>query len=486
MIFRPSIVARMWDTWLYYHEGTHYLFYLHNSRSDARWDGMSVATSSDGVHFADHGPIIHKAEDAVWLGTGMVWRAGEQFMLNFSEERDGVQEIFFAESSDLLHWRRLPDDEYVCRADPRWYADDPAFSSQRWDCIWVLPREDGSGYAGFLTAVARHGPRGLCGTAGCVVSDDGRHFRAAPPVVETGVWGDRVEVGAVEKIGDQFYMLLGVGSLSLGTRHIGRLLAGEGGMHVLVSDKQMGPYRTQPGQDLLLGGSPKLYTYFARFYRCGDELLLNHHTVPREWGEDVFFAPLKAVSRDGDGILHLVWWPGNEALKGRPLPVMLERCVPHGLGTDQWDVDDGQLAMSADAGGLAILPVSYDTARGLVLECDLTVGGSDSPLYGAGMFIEGPKVHSGTLLMAQSDGRITVGPYDGYGFRPEDAKPHTRAGGTPGRWRMLLRDRHVELYVDDELIQCYTLAHEPRGRVGFAVEASSATVGNVRAWEMSL
>ena len=97
----------MWDTWLYYHEGKHYLFYLHNSRADVRWDGMSVAVSTDGVHFDDHGPIIHKADDAVWMGTGMVWRVGEKFMLNFSEERADLQEIFFAESDDLLHWQRL-------------------------------------------------------------------------------------------------------------------------------------------------------------------------------------------------------------------------------------------------------------------------------------------------------------------------------------------------------------------------------------------
>ena len=117
MIFKPSIVARMWDTWLYHHEGKHYLFYLSNSLADVRWDGMSVAVSDDGVHFDDHGEIIHKADDAVWMGTGMVWRVGEKFMLNFSEERAGIQEIFFAESDDLLHWTRQPDEEYICRAD---------------------------------------------------------------------------------------------------------------------------------------------------------------------------------------------------------------------------------------------------------------------------------------------------------------------------------------------------------------------------------
>jgi hypothetical protein len=162
MIFKPSIVARMWDTWLYYHEGMHYLFYLHNSRADTRWDSMSV---------------------------------------------------------------------------------------------------DGPGYVGFLTAVAKDGPPGLCGTAGMVVSEDGRHFRAALPAIEPGFWGDRVEVGAVEKFGDRYYMLLGVGSMPLGARHLSRLPAGEGGMMVLASEKQQGPYRLMPGQPLLLGSSPNLHTY---------------------------------------------------------------------------------------------------------------------------------------------------------------------------------------------------------------------------------
>jgi hypothetical protein len=40
--------------------------------------------------------------------------------------------------------------------------------------------------------------------------------------------------------------------------------------------------------------------------------------------------------------------------------------------------------------------------------------------------------------------------------------------------------------VDDELIQCYTLAHKPGGRLGFVVEAGSATVADIHIWSMSL
>ena len=495
MIFKPRLVARMWDTWLYHHGGTHYLFYLHRTRADGAWDGISVAVSDDGVHFADRGPILHKAADAAWLGTGMVWRVGERFMLNFSEERNGVQEIFFAESADLLRWRRLPDEEYVCRADPAWYADAPAFSSQRWDCIWVLPREDGDGYVGFLTAVAAEGPPGLCGTAGCVMSDDGRHFRPAPPAIETGFWGDRVEVGAVERIGDRFYMLLGVVEMPLGARHLARLPAGESGMFVLSAERQTGPYRLDPNQPMLLGSSPSWYTYFARFYRVDDELLLNHHTVPRPSPVpgDSYFSPLKAVHRDAAGVLSLRWWPGNEAIKGTPRPVALDACDFLGVTGGRGSATNGALRFSAPAGGWAILPVQHDPPRGVVLDANLTLASADGPLSGIGLFIEGPTPHPsphsgapGTLLLAQSDGRFVIGPSDGYGFTPEDGKPLPSPLGRTVRWRLLLRDAHLELYLDDELVQCYTLALPPRGRLGFVVEAGAATVDDVGVWAMSL
>lgn len=494
MIFKPAIVARMWDTWLYYHEGKHYLFYLHNSRADARWDGMSVAVSEDGVHFVDHGPIIHKASDAVWLGTGMVWRVGDTFMLNFSEERNGDQSISFAESTDLLHWQRLPDEEYLSLADARWYAGTTRFGSQRWDCIWVLPNAAGPGYIGFLTAVAKSGPPGLCGTAGCVVSDDGRHFRAVPPVIDTGLWGDHVEVGAVESIGGRYYMLLGVGSMPLGARHLSRLPGGEGGMFILAADDQVGPYELDPRQPLLLGSSPHLYTYFARFYRHGDTLLLNHHTVPRRWQpdspQDIYFAPLKEVQCDAAGILSLHWWAGNKALKGAAQAVVLEQCQLHRLLPEdchfEAGAEGGELHAHAAAGGLAILPVHYDLARGVILEAEVSLAAANGPLCGVGLFIEGDRSGRGTILLQQSQGQFQIGPYDGYAFRPEDGKPLPLALNQSSRWRLLVRGTNVELYVNDELIQCYALSHAPSGRLGIVIEAANVRVSHVQAWEMTL
>ncbi|MBC8462655.1 MAG: hypothetical protein H8D67_32215, partial [Deltaproteobacteria bacterium] len=267
MFYQPEKVFRMWDCWLYYHNGVHYLFYLHKT-TEGPWDGMSVATSTDGVHFEEIGSIIEKREDAEWLGTGSVWQAGKKFILNFSESREGVQAIFFAESDDLIHWKRLGD-EYRIDPDPRWYNDT---RSGRWDCIWAIPRDEG-GFWGYLTANPWHSdehPSGLeYRSVGMVESEDGVRWRAVePPVFE---WGEipqtKFEVGAIEKIGDKYYLQLGTGGY-MGNRF---------GMYTFVGDSPKGPFRPDT-QAFRLLGSKKEAMYFSRFYQIPGELLVNHHS----------------------------------------------------------------------------------------------------------------------------------------------------------------------------------------------------------------
>ena len=69
MFYQPEL-GNMWDTWLYHHQGVHYLYYLHSSTTRVPWDGISLATSLDGVHFREAGRIIEKRPAAAWLGTG--------------------------------------------------------------------------------------------------------------------------------------------------------------------------------------------------------------------------------------------------------------------------------------------------------------------------------------------------------------------------------------------------------------------------------
>ncbi len=111
MFYQGRTLGGQWDTWLYYHEGTYYLYIL-----------------------AGPGVVLRKADGVTWLGTGSTWKSprydqDKKFFLNFSEWRGDRQTIFFAESNDLLRWKRLGG-EYEFRQDDRWYKP-----KGRWDCI---------------------------------------------------------------------------------------------------------------------------------------------------------------------------------------------------------------------------------------------------------------------------------------------------------------------------------------------------------------
>ncbi len=73
MFYRPILAetGEMWDTWIYWHEGAYYLYYL--AKSGKQWDNISMATSSDGVNWSEIGPILKMNEGVTWMGTGAVW-----------------------------------------------------------------------------------------------------------------------------------------------------------------------------------------------------------------------------------------------------------------------------------------------------------------------------------------------------------------------------------------------------------------------------
>ena len=120
--------GNMWDVWLYHHEGTYFLYYLANVGEHRwRWDNISMATSLDGVHWTEKGPILKKTSGAKWMGTGSTWKSPAfdkdgKFYMNFSEEISGRQNIYFAESTDLLHWTRLKGEEYRFVQNEQWYT----------------------------------------------------------------------------------------------------------------------------------------------------------------------------------------------------------------------------------------------------------------------------------------------------------------------------------------------------------------------------
>jgi len=282
----PFGANHMWDTWLFHHEGTYYLFWLDGRPS---WNSHAMAVSNDCVHWQHKGLIYRMKEGVTWLGTGHTWKSPDfatsgKFINNYSEwhKDKNAQDIHFAESTDLLHWKKV-DEKYRFVQDTRWYTE-----KGRGDCIDARPRP-GGGLYGFWTATPD--PKKVPGAKfGFGESLDGIAWKALKPPVVRGIpESTHVEVGGVHKLGDTYYVMLSHG-------------------FIFRSKSIHGPYEPQPKNFNLYTGQ----LYFPRFFHNHpDGLMTNCHLT----GGPIRYAPLKRVIVDEEGTMRAVWWKGNEALK---------------------------------------------------------------------------------------------------------------------------------------------------------------------------
>lgn len=503
MFYKPEKVVEMWDTWLYYYKGIHYLFYLHKSSGKNLpqdvfgFDGLSLATSVDGIHYREIGPIIKKSDDAQWLGTGSTWKAGSGYILNFSEARDGVQNIFFAKSKDLINWQRLGD-EYSLSPNPKWYDDT---KDGRWDCIWTIPKREG-GFFGYLSARPWDCPPG--DSVGMVESSDGINWDAvAPPKFEWGDWPENNlgEVGAIEKIGNYYYLLLNHFEYNTSNDIQGHKLNARSGIHVFISSSPKGPFRPQKKAYRFLtapGGRPM--GCFTRFYKTDKEMLINHHWIEHYPNQEVIWmAPLKKAIIDKNKCLRMGYWGGNEKAKGKEISIDLslsERIYPSRVGKEAVTSHDSYVVEELHGGRVVLLKRSFDIQRGIILEGSMKIESVNKHSGGIGIFIEEEKekLH-GTAVMAQAGGKTEIGPLKvsflheyvyTSSFGPDDVIDGSIIAGKDNKFRLFLRRTMLEFYINDVLIQCYSLPGIPTGRIGLVFESCRVCFKDFKAWEMDV
>ncbi len=286
----PHRVGEMWDTWIYWHDGVYYMYYI--AGPGGQWDAHEIAVSPDGVHWEYYGVAVKPRPQTTWIGTGHVWRSpatdqNELWILNYSEWVADKQDIMFATSPDLLHWTKVGD-RFRFVQDTRWYKE-----KGRWDCIDAVQGDDGYLY-GYFTADPDPAKVDYphCGF-GFARSKDGIRWESLPPVP-----GDmKGEFGGIQKIGKRYYITMSEGRVGVG-------------------DSPQGPFWGQRKNHNIFGGD----IYFPRFFHtAADGPLMNHFYKDGP----VYAAPLKAIDIDREGAMRLVWWSGNEKLKAAPVPVKM-------------------------------------------------------------------------------------------------------------------------------------------------------------------
>ena len=228
-------------------------------------------------------------------------------------------------------------------------------------------------------------------------------------------------------------------------------------MVTLVSDKPDGPFHAAKRNFRLLAG----HTYFSRFFPTPDGVLVNHHAIARNG--QVYFAPLKQAVVDDEGTLRLGWWTGNEKMKHESIELKLAAA--------------NRPADSA----IVMLENVFDVNQGVILEGTLALPEPEE--LPNGLYIE-CKEDRGSAILVGINGMTELGAMcpSGCGFEPEKPVDREMGFGKQPAFRLLLRHCLLEFYLDDILVECYSLPTEATGRIGLIQASSPTAVENLRAW----
>jgi sucrose-6-phosphate hydrolase SacC (GH32 family) len=431
--FTPSRKGQIWDTWAYFHEGRYYLYYLAGHFN--RWDGHELALSDDGVHWKEQGVLIKPREGVTWMGTGHIWKSPDfdrnhTWVINYSEWFGDKQDIMFATSTNLLDWTKV-DEKHRFVQDTRWYKE-----KGRWDCIDTVQRPDGSLY-GYFTADPDPGKVTYrpCGF-GFAESKDGITWTALPPI-EGDISG---EFGGIQKIGKKYYIIVSEG-------------------RVAVGDKPEGPFLAQKKNSNVFGTGCDIY--FPRFFHSAPGgPLVNHFYTSGA----VSAAPFKDVEIDREGILRLKWWKSNDGLKANPVKISL---VPAGEGYFP---------------SLKMLDWKPDPARTTVIEGTIVgaVAGTGDAVSPRIFFDQGGG--KGQCLVFSKD-EVAFGNIDAAGgeFKPAQTSARGMEFGAEARFRLLIREDMIELYVNDYLMNLKRVSYN--GRIGFTADDRQGAFKDISVWQ---
>lgn len=441
IFYRPQspLTGRMWDTWLYWHAGVYHLYYLANVSE--KWDNISLATSTDGVHWHEHGPVLTKPPAAVWMGTGTTWQSPNfardgKFFMNYSLSLPG-QQICMAESTDLIHWTPLGP-ETTTRPDTRWYkiSDD---DTARWDCIFTAPRDEGGLWGWWTACPLTHAGIGFGWSA------DGVHWESLPPpVFDPPLAAHLCEHGGVARVGNRYYHMIGV----------------NGNMTTFIAESPQGPLRRAAVNPVLLGNEGDWHTYFTRFFQAPEGLLVNHHSIEHAWGKVVSLGLLKRAVIDAAGTLRLGWWEGNDRLKAKSREIALPGIADMIAGIN-----------------VQMLPEELPTDDGIILEGRIELPSLSVPDAPRGLFI-GTAPDEGTAILLAKNGSARIGRLarTGEGFEPHIGIDREFDFGRAPSFRLVLERGLLEFYLADILIHCYSLPVPHDGRIGVIGCASGLRV----------
>ena len=243
------------------------------------------------------------------------------------------------------------------------------------------------------------------------------------------------EFGGIQRIGDRYYITMSEGRVGVGK-------------------SPQGPFRRQEKNHNVFGGN----IYFPRFFHTApDGPLMNHFYKDGP----VYAAPLKAIDVDHEGVLRLIWWPGNEKLKAAGIPVR----ILSSDGPIRWlkGVDDVNQTVIIE--GTARLPEAGRAGpalRGLVI--DRGDGTAEC------LSFDRTQTLMGEVRLDAQPMKMTV----------RQRASRDLDFGRDQRFRVLLNRDMMEVYVNEYLTILARVKNT--GRLGLLTGEEPRVIDNVRVW----
>ncbi len=523
MFYKPKL-GGIWDPSVIHYHGKYYMtsMYFDDKRDGVRMDDyMWVAESDDGVHWHDLGPVLLDRKGVCKMYPYLV---GEDMYVNFGSfsapDKRHNDTLRYYKSNDMIHWTYVGEDH----PDGQWYH-----TEGRWDHMYVYP--EGGIYYGYPVATPLPEHKSAWGL--CKSTDGATWTCCPPPVIE---WGDIppincLEGGGMEKIGDKYYYIGGFVGYA---NNYGYAL------YTFVADSPEGPFRPDRGAFRLCGFDRLEGRVFvqnlAAFARGKDGELLITNAVDAGGQYEIWLLPFRRAVVDDEGHLRLGYWPGNDAVRGREIPldahsirvtyaacpdgsdqpahVLVSRMTPteHGFSANT-NAFTGPVV--TDNRMMLTLEGDYDLETGVILEG--TVEATTYPAYDEhnhrtnlwrpatfGLF-------SGEQLPgsdSQAGLAITLGighPYKRCSFvesftadehRMENtivdtigedcANVRGMSAGEPHTFRFLCRRNMLELYLDDLHVQTFVNLRPTSGKLGFVLQNAAVNITDLHLYEMNL
>lgn len=505
MIFTPQ-VEKLWDCWICPYQDKYYMFYLSLSpeqEGKGGWDGISLAISEDLVHWNEYGRVIEKRPEASWIGTGMIQKIGDSFIMNFSEECPvGTQNIFFAKSVDMIHWERT---DHVCAPDGIHYMNKPTDMSNsipRWDSLGIVDAlEDKSApYYAFCTASAKKVNQiNKNGGLGLLTSDDGLNWTCLPNAFPDTDMFPQFEVPEHIEFNGRHYVTFCTSS-NLSHRFDNKSRGQSGGTFYVTSDNLLGPYRLPDGDYMLQGtrGNRNVSTVtVGRPLKHGDKIYYYHI-----WSDFVGGAvgTVKLLEEVAPYRLQLRYNSVNDCLKDTLL-------------SNTGDVVPG-LSLVRNAG--KIPPMTFDFSEGIRfsslgtsaalaaetlngrVESDSAVDLRDGRFItfdlelisgeGAGLYFESKDGAKLCAMLNRKRQRLEFGYLD-HGWGPNMMFMDEILQDFPipekASVKILARKRFIEVYIDDIYVSSWRPDKNlDPNRIGFYFEDCDGALDNLEIWQM--